>query len=95
MSMSKWKMTQMCVGVGAAIVALGCAGPKAANQAPAEEAAANQSVECPELTRLKYPFLTCKTDAYGNVVLDGSTILKTSQMPPLDPFVESEDYWGH
>ena len=51
------------------------------------------AVECPPLTQTKYPFLTCVKAEFGTgSVLSGKPeILPTSQMPPLDPYVESAE----
>jgi hypothetical protein len=84
----------------AALLTAGCAGSTAPAVAPAassEVAAADvdRTVDCPPLTRMKYPFLTCVKDAEGHVVFDAEPeIMTVSQMPPLDPFVESDEYWG-
>ncbi len=52
-------------------------------------------VECPPLTRVKYPFLSCAKDAHGQIVLAGpATVLQTSQLPPMDPFIDNPDFWG-
>lgn len=86
------------------VVALGAAcaessGPRAGvARAGADVAAAppvDRSVECPGLTRVKYPFLRCVRDEAGNVVFDAAPQpMVASQMPPLDVFVESDGYWG-
>ena len=56
----------------------------------------SMTVECPALTRVKYPFLACAKDAYGQIVLAGpAQEIVTSQMPPMDPFIDNMDYWGN
>lgn len=61
--------------------------------APISEGA---TVECPALTRVKYPFLSCAMGAYGQIVLAGpAQEIVTSQMPPMDPFITNMDYWGN
>lgn len=51
---------------------------------------------CPTLTHIKYPFLSCQRDAYGNVVLvsEGGIVSSPGHMPEQDPFVEGDGYWG-
>ena len=51
------------------------------------------AIECPPLIQTKYPFLTCvKADSGTGFVFGGKPeILPTSEMPPLDPYVESVD----
>ena len=54
------------------------------------------SVECPQLTRLKYPFITCSADAHGNVVMNTmGEPLKGERQPKGGSFVDEGDgYWG-
>ena len=62
----------------------------------AAEVAAEGTAPCPQLTRLKYPFLTCSMPATGQVVLDpmgGSA--PAEQIPPQSPFMNSLEYWGN
>lgn len=64
---------------------------KAATGAPV-----STTVECPWLTRTKYPFLTCTRDQWGQIVLSGPVqVLETSQMPEMDPYVLSTSYIGN
>ena len=57
---------------------------------------AHESTECPWLTRQKYPFLGCQETNWGSIVLSGPAVqLLGSEMPELDPYVESDAYWGH
>jgi len=72
-------------------------GPVAAPGSGALAAAEpDRSVECPGLVRVKYPFLSCVRDEAGNVVFDAEPEpITVSRMPDMDPFVESDDYWGH
>ena len=55
------------------------------------------AVECPDLTRVKYPFLSCAKAEFGTVVVFGGspTILPTREMPALDPYVESAEDGVH
>lgn len=95
-------MMRMEIGwlvAAAALLTAGCAGstpPAVAPAATSEVAAdADRTVDCPALTRVKYPFLSCVKDAAGHVVFDAEPqVMTVSQMPALDPFVESDDYWG-
>jgi len=84
--------------LGLLAFAAGCAGrggPVAAPTAAGESAQVDRTVECPWLTKVKYPFLSCMKDDEGNIVFDAAPqVLTVSQMPPMDPFVESDAYWG-
>jgi len=69
----------------------GVAAPKAASTDPVVT-----TVECPWLTKTKYPFLTCTKDAWGQIVLSGPVqVLETSRMPAMDPYVVSTSYIGN
>ena len=79
-------------------ISLGCATSVfAANEdRSAQKVEADKSIECPWLTRQKYPFLACQKTKWGSIVLAGPVFqLPGSQMPKLDPYVESDAYWGH
>jgi hypothetical protein len=58
--------------------------------------AASTTVECPELTRVKYPFITCSTDAHGNVVMNSmGEPLKGERQPLSGSYADKGDgYWG-
>ena len=79
-------------------ISLGCATSVFAtteDRSP-QKVEADESTECPWLTRQKYPFLECQGTKWGSIVLSGPTVqLPGSQMPELDPDVESDAYWGH
>ena len=78
--------------------AAACAGNEgpAATAEVASAPAVDATVDCPGLARVKYPFLRCVEDADGNVVFAGAPdVIEGSQMPPMDPFVESADYYGN
>lgn len=85
--------------VSASMVGLGCAasnGPEASAAGATEVAAVDDSVACPALAREKYPFLTCVHNDMGEVVFDSEPqVIDVSRMPDMDPFVESDDYWGN
>jgi hypothetical protein len=58
--------------------------------------AASAKVECPPLTRVKYPFISCAKDEHGQIVFAGPVqVLEGSQMPPLDPYVVTNSYIGN
>ena len=86
--MKKMQMSGVSVVLS---VAGACAAENGPESAPAPVAAeASRSVDCPALTRVKYPFLSCVEDAAGNVVFDAAPVrIEGSQMPELDPFVEN------
>jgi hypothetical protein len=54
-------------------------------------------VECPQLVRIKYPFLTCSIDTYGNVLMDGAgSSLSAGHAPKTTHFIEGDHgYWGN
>lgn len=92
------KMMRITIAACAAVALGACAshgdapGPAAAT----DDAPKIETVDCPGLAKVKYPFLTCVKDAEGNVVFAGGPdIIPGSQMPPMDPFVESDAYIGN
>jgi hypothetical protein len=88
----------MIVGTLGGLLAAACigCGHNGGPPAPAEpEVVEDRSVACPELIRLKYPFLVCERDQHERaMVVHEPQVLITRQMPRLDPYVESDDYWG-
>ena len=79
-------------------ISLGCAtsGFATTEDRSPQKVEAKESTECPWLTRQKYPFLVCQVTKWGSIVLSGPAVqLAGSQMPELDPYVESDAYWGH
>jgi hypothetical protein len=83
------------LGALLAAASIGC-GHQAGPAAPAEPVAVeDRSADCHALIQLKYPFLQCERDESGRVVVvHEPQVLITRQMPQLDPYVESDDYWG-
>jgi len=82
----------------ASVLMLVAAGPALAEDSPAAgqtSAEAAQSVECPFLTQVRYPFIRCQKDALGNVVFDSAPqIIEGLRIPAMDSFIEGPGYWG-
>lgn len=64
----------MLGGLAAPVAALDDLSPTAVAKAPAKD----KGDVCPELTRIKYPWLSCRANEYG-----GTTLVLPSQPPPL------------
>jgi hypothetical protein len=56
----------------------------------------SNSVVCPQLVRIKYPFATCTRDAFGNVLLDAMGPKPSpGHAPTSSDFVAGDKgYWG-
>lgn len=49
--------------------------------------------ECPELVRIKYPFLSC-TDGKLDLVVPDHDWEQNRQIPRMSVFTEGDGYWG-
>ena len=104
--MASWKrvldLRSLTVGwTAAAAILVGVAGSASAlDGVPLStgegEAAEPSQNGCPALTQIKYPFLSCRRDDYGNVVLvsEGGVVSSPGHMPEQDRFVAGDGYWG-
>ncbi len=96
-------MRRVLSAITGALLILGMAAPALAlesiclskSAAVADAAAAEEGTQCPRLTRIKYPFLSCSRDARGQLVLDpvaGGEIAR--RLPQQSEFVEGDGAWG-
>ena len=53
------------------------------------------TVECPFLTRTRYPFLQCRKNALGQVEFDAKpVVLEELRIPDMDSFIDGPGHWG-
>jgi hypothetical protein len=84
----------------ALILALGLAAPAAALEPICLKAALAElgPDQCPLLTRIKYPWLSCHTDSDGVVVAEigrgGDSWERSRRIPWLGAWSEGNGYWG-
>ncbi|MEE3329035.1 MAG: hypothetical protein VX252_16975 [Myxococcota bacterium] len=77
-----------------ALTFAGTAGAAESDKAKAKTNA-DESVPCPYLIEARYPFLECKKDAWGSIVLDAPVQEITGlRIPKMDSFVDGPGYWG-
>jgi len=84
----------------ALILGLGLAAPASALEPICLKAAMAElgPDECPLLTRIKYPWITCHTDSRGVVIAEtgrgGDSWERSRQIPWLGDWSEGDAYWG-
>jgi hypothetical protein len=79
----------------AALLWSGAAAAAPPNEKSVTSVSVPDQVACPYMTHARYPFLTCKKDALGNIVFDAPVQKITGlRIPKMSSFIEGPGYWG-